>query len=184
MKRKNNNTDKVVLVDSHDREIGIMPKLEAHEKGVLHRAFSVFLFNYKGQMLLQQRADEKYHSAGLWSNTCCSHPLPGENVSDAAKRRLREEMGISCNLNSAFNFIYKVDFSNGLTEHEFDHVLLGIYNEAPEVNPEEVKDWKYVHVEELILDMRLNPDNYTAWFKICIEKVILHLKNKSFVKAA
>ena len=167
--------ENVVLVDRNDLEIGVMEKMEAHEKGVLHRAFSIFLFNSKGELLLQQRAIHKYHSGGLWTNTCCSHPRPGESLEIATQRRLMEEMGVECKVQPIFNFIYKKDFSNGLTEHELDHVFLGEFEGEPIVNAEEVENWKYAHPDEIKADIASNPEKYTAWFKICFAKVCLHL---------
>lgn len=157
--------DKVILVDENDLVIGTMPKLEAHEKGLLHRAFSVFIFNDKRETMLHQRADGKYHSPGLWSNTCCSHPREGETNVQAGERRLQEEMGFSVPLKKVFSFMYKTDFSNGLTEHEFDHVLIGKWNKDPNMNPEEVKDWKWVDMEVVRNDVKDNPNNYTVWFQ-------------------
>ncbi len=174
MNRINNINDHVILVDSNDHEIGVMPKLEAHQKGELHRAFSVFLFNSKGQLLLQQRAAEKYHSAGLWSNTCCSHPLPGEKIIDGGSRRLMEEMGISCELTPVFNFIYQVDLDNDLTEHEYDHVLFGNFDGLPLMDPDEVQNWKYISLRDLELQLILHPENYTEWLKLCFNKVVDH----------
>lgn len=171
----------VVLVDNKDNAIGSMAKLEAHQKGLLHRAFSVFIFNSKGELLLQQRALDKYHSAGLWSNTCCSHPRLNETILDAAKRRLNEELGIACELKNVFNFTYKANFDNGLIEHEFDYVLFGFSDEVPHINKQEVNDWKYISVPDLSTDLKLNATNYTAWLKDCFDKVIYHmdlLKNK------
>jgi isopentenyl-diphosphate Delta-isomerase len=164
-------SDFVILVDAKDKQIGIMPKLEAHEKGVLHRAFSVFIFNSKGEVLLQQRALSKYHSPGLWSNTCCSHPNPNESNGDAANRRLMEEMGMVCELQPVFSFIYQVAFENGLIEHEFDHVYFGKSDSLPEINKFEVNDWKYISVSDLLNEIRLNPNKYTEWLKKCIVKV-------------
>jgi isopentenyl-diphosphate delta-isomerase len=166
--------DQVILVDTNDNPIGIMPKLEAHEKGQLHRAFSVFIFNSNAELLLQQRAFEKYHSGGLWSNTCCSHPAPGETINKAAPRRLLEEMGISCELKYEFNFIYKANFENGLIEHEFDHVYFGFSDATPIINKEEVNDWKYSSLSSLIDDIKKTPSHYTVWLKDCIERVIQH----------
>lgn len=162
----------VILVDERDNEIGQMEKLAAHESGDLHRALSVFLFNSKGELLLQQRAWAKYHSPGLWTNTCCSHPRPGESSKDAAIRRLQEEMGMSCEIEKAFDFIYRAEFENGLIEHELDHVFIGSTDELPTINPEEVESWRYVSKESLIADIANNPDNYTVWFKICLPRVI------------
>lgn len=162
----------VILVDSNDVPIGKMNKLEAHEKGLLHRAISVLIFNSNGDWLLQQRAQEKYHSPLLWSNTACSHPEPGEQSIDAAKRRLNEEMGLSANLKFAFSFVYKVSFSNGLTEHEYDHVFIAKTNSTPVINKSEAQDFKYVSQTWLMADIKKNPENYTEWFKILVPKVI------------
>ena len=154
----------VVLVDENDREVGTMEKMEAHLKGVLHRAFSVIIVNDKGEMLLQQRALDKYHSGGLWTNACCSHPYPGEDIIAAGERRLYEEMGIKSKLDTIGSFIYQCKFSNGLTEHEFDHVLKGIYNEDPIINPEEVETFKWISLDRLKSTINLNPEQYTFWF--------------------
>jgi len=159
----------VILVDENDQEIGSMEKQEAHEKGLLHRAFSVFVFNENKELLLQQRALTKYHSAGLWTNTCCSHPRIGETIEQAAHRRLMEEMGFDCELNSKSSFIYKVAFENGLTEHEFDHILVGTFNGEICINPTEVKNIKWISLEELEIDLIKNNQNYTAWFKIIFD---------------
>lgn len=161
----------VILVDTEDNAIGEMEKMEAHEKGVLHRAFSVLIFDKQGNMLLQKRAKSKYHSGGLWTNACCSHPLPNELSEKAAKRRLMEEMGIDADPSFVFKFIYKAELDNNLTEHEYDHVFTTIYSEEPKVNPEEVEDWKYVSIEELKNDINENPEHYTAWFKIILKKM-------------
>ncbi len=162
--------ESVILVDEHDRETGIMPKLEAHEKGMLHRAFSVFIFNSRGEMLLQQRALGKYHSGGLWTNSCCSHPRHGESVIDAANRRLMEEMGMKCELTEKFSFVYKAAMEHGLTEYEYDHVLIGVTDVIPTVNLSEVSDYKYVTKEGLKYDIAVLPEDYTEWFKICINE--------------
>jgi isopentenyl-diphosphate delta-isomerase len=167
----------VILVDENDQQIGLMEKMEAHEKGLLHRAFSVFIFNDENQLLLQQRAKDKYHSGGLWTNTCCSHPREGESLLDAGKRRLHEEMGFSCPIETVFSFIYKAELDNNLIEHELDHVLIGNYNEAPKPNPDEVMDWKYVDLEWVVEDMKANPENYTAWFRIVFDNVKGHFLN-------
>jgi isopentenyl-diphosphate delta-isomerase len=161
----------VVLVDENDNEVGLMEKMEAHEKALLHRAFSIFLFNDKKELLLQQRAFSKYHSGGLWTNTCCSHPRKGESIEEAADRRLMEEMGITAPMEKAFSFIYKARFDNDLTEHELDHVVLGTFNGTPEINPEEVADWKYASMDSIASDMKANPDKYTAWFRIVFDEV-------------
>ena len=162
----------VILVDENDTEIGEMEKLKAHQTGTLHRAFSVFLFNQSNELLLQQRALAKYHSAGLWTNTCCSHPKQGETVLEAAKRRLYEEMGIECKLDFAFSFVYKADLENGLIEHELDHVFIGTYSDAPAFNPIEVCDWKYDSINNIISNLKLSPELFTAWFKPAFERVI------------
>jgi isopentenyl-diphosphate delta-isomerase len=154
-----------------------MPKMEAHEKAVLHRAFSVFVLNKKGELMLQQRAADKYHSPLLWTNTCCSHQRKGESNLEAGKRRLQEEMGFSCELKELFSFIYKAPFDNGLTEHELDHVMIGHYEGAPVINKEEVEDFKWMTLSNVKNDIATNPSNYTAWFKIIFEKFYKHLIN-------
>lgn len=158
--------EKVILVSKNDDQLGLMGKMEAHEKGVLHRAFSVFVFNNKGELLLQQRALEKYHSPGLWTNTCCSHQRDGESNIDAGKRRLQEEMGFSCALEEVFWFVYKASFENGLTEHELDHVMVGYYQDDPEINKEEVASFKWMSLEDIKADILNQPGLYTEWFKI------------------
>ena len=162
--------EQVILVDKKDNPIGLMPKMEAHEKAMLHRAFSVFIFNDKGQLMLQQRAAEKYHSPLLWTNTCCSHQRNGETNLEAGKRRLQEEMGFVTELQEVFSFIYKASFDNGLTEHELDHVMVGKFNDSPQINLDEVEAYKWMTMEEVKVDMELNPDKYTAWFKIIFKK--------------
>lgn len=156
----------VILVDENDNPVGTMPKMEAHEKAMLHRAFSVFILNANDEVLLQQRANDKYHSAGLWTNTCCSHPHPGEDTLGAARRRLKEEMGMEADLQFVFKFMYKAPFDNLLTEHEIDHVFIGKTDELPVINPEEVASYKYMKPEEIKLDMEQNPQSYTVWFRI------------------
>lgn len=163
--------EEVILVNTADEAIGTMEKLEAHEKGLLHRAFSVFIFNSKREMLMQKRAAHKYHSAGLWSNTCCSHPRPGEETRAAAKRRLEEEMGLSLELENQFSFIYETAFGNGLTEHEFDHVYFGFTDQDPQINPDEVSDFKWQSVEELKEELKKKPEIFSSWFKIAFEKI-------------
>lgn len=167
--------EQVVLVDQEDNQIGLMGKMEAHEKGLLHRAFSIFVFNSKGELLIQQRAHTKYHSAGEWANTCCSHQRDGESTLDAAHRRLQEEMGFDVELNEVFSFTYKKEFGNGLTEHEFDHVIFGQYDDAPVMNPEEVANWKYISIEDLKKDIELEPEKYTIWLQIALKEVETHL---------
>jgi isopentenyl-diphosphate Delta-isomerase len=161
----------VVLVDINDNAIGTMEKIEAHEKALLHRAFSVFIFNEKGQMLLQQRAYTKYHSGGLWTNACCSHPRSNENIEAAATRRLQEEMGFTTPLQKAFTFTYKANFDNGLVEHEYDHVLIGQYNNTIAFNTEEVAAYKYESLQQIEENIALNPSVFTAWFIIAFPKV-------------
>ena len=162
----------VILVDTADHELGIMEKIEAHEKAVLHRAFSVFIFNKSGELMLQQRAAHKYHSPLLWTNTCCSHQRLGESNTEAGKRRLKEEMGFEVDLDEKFHFIYKAEFDNGLTEHELDHVMLGYYNGEPTINPQEVASWKWIDMEVLEKDIIDNPQKYTAWFKIIFDRFV------------
>jgi len=165
----------VILVNEQDEQIGLMPKMEAHEKALLHRAFSVFVFNEHNELMLQQRALDKYHSPGLWTNTCCSHQRDGESNIEAGKRRLQEEMGFVVDLEESISFIYKAPFDNGLTEHEFDHVLLGKYNDSPIINPEEVASWKWMSLEEVKSEMIRHPEMYTAWFKIIFSKFYKHI---------
>jgi isopentenyl-diphosphate Delta-isomerase len=160
----------VIVVDEHDTETGTMPKMAAHTSGTLHRAFSVFIFNTKGKLLLQKRAEGKYHSAGLWSNTCCSHPRPGEDTRAAAQRRLKEEMGIDCELEEVFSFVYKVQLENDLIEHEFDHVFVGTSDAMPKPDEEEVSGYVYLSLEDVLEGVAAHPDNYTEWFKICVTK--------------
>jgi isopentenyl-diphosphate delta-isomerase len=162
--------ENVILVDKNDKQIGLMPKLEAHEKAVLHRAFSVFVLNSKNEIMLQQRAHHKYHSPLLWTNTCCSHQRDGESNIQAGSRRLFEEMGFKTELKELFHFIYKAPFDNGLTEHELDHVMIGYYNESPVVNPEEVEAWKWISIDEVKNDMQVRPEIYTVWFKIIFDE--------------
>lgn len=168
--------ERVVLIDENDCEIGTMAKMEAHEKALLHRAISVFIINSKGEWLLQRRAMHKYHSSGLWSNSACTHPRPGETYLEAAHRRLKEEMGMECELTQLFHFIYKGKLDNELTEHELDHVFVGYSDEIPNFNPEEVCDYKYIAYDDLSKDILAQPDNYTYWFKHVIENVQEHLK--------
>lgn len=162
--------ENVILVNANDEQIGLMPKLEAHEKAVLHRAFSVFVLNNKNEIMLQQRAQHKYHSPLLWTNTCCSHQRDGETNLQAGNRRLNEEMGFATELKELFHFIYKAPFDNGLTEHELDHVMIGYSNEEPKINPEEVHNWKWMGIEEVQKDILLHPEIYTVWFKIIFDK--------------
>lgn len=160
----------VILVDANDNQIGIMEKQEAHEKALLHRAFSIFVFNDNDELLLQQRAFNKYHSSGLWTNTCCGHPRPGENILQAAHRRLFEEMGFDCQLEQRHKFIYKAQFENGLTEHELDYILTGNYRNEININKDEVSGYKWVRLEWLQQDLQQNPQHYTEWFKIILKE--------------
>ena len=164
-------TEEVILVDEQDQAIGTIEKLEAHKKGLLHRAFSIFIFNDSGEILLQQRALNKYHSAGLWTNTCCSHPRPQEVTLDAAIRRLNEEMGLVCELQHKLHFIYKTNFDNGLIEHEFDHVFFGYTNQNPIINKNEAENYTWMQPQKIITEIENNPDNYTEWFKIAMKKL-------------
>lgn len=161
----------VILVDEQDKPTGILEKMEAHEKGLLHRAFSIFIFNSKGEMLLQQRALNKYHSGGLWTNACCSHPEPGEETLAAAKRRLAEEMGFDISIRKIFDFVYKAEFDNGLTEYEFDHVFAGEYNGAINFNKEEAMDFCFKDVESIRHSLHTHPQKYTAWFHLAFSKI-------------
>lgn len=174
--------ENVILVDEQDNEVGLMEKIEAHEKALLHRAFSVFIFNDKNELMLQQRAKHKYHSPLLWTNTCCSHQRKGESNIEAGKRRLQEEMGFSCDLEEVFSFIYKAPFDNGLTEHELDHVMIGYYNDEPKLNFDEVESYKWMSLEAVKGDMIKNPDSYTAWFKIIFEKSYEKIANFKLTK--
>jgi len=163
--------EEVVLVNEQDKAVGVIEKLEAHRKGLLHRAFSVFIFNSSQQLLLQKRALNKYHSAGLWTNTCCSHPRPEEEIIPAAQRRLWEEMAIKCTLVPVFTFIYKAHFDNGLIEHEYDHVFIGKTDNIPKINKEEADEWKYMALKDIKEDIIINPANYTEWFKLSYDRV-------------
>lgn len=178
---KKDTEEYVILVDENDIPSGIMEKMEAHEKGVLHRAFSFFIFNSSGEMLIQQRALTKYHSGGLWTNACCSHPRPDETVQSAAYRRMQEEMGLKCNPEFAFSFIYRAELDQNLIEHELDYVFTGVSDDIPVLNPDEVMDWKYITVTELRDSMQKKPELYTAWFKIVWEKVCEWKENQSLL---
>lgn len=172
-------SDQVILVNEKDEQVDVMDKMEAHKLGVLHRAFSIFIFNGNGEMLLQQRAHHKYHSGGLWTNACCSHPAPGESTDAAAARRLQEEMGFTAHLIKVFDFTYRAEFDNGLIEHEFDHVYLGLYNGDVYPNPDEVSDYSYKRLEDITTEMSEQPEMFTAWFHIAfplMEKWLI--KNK------
>jgi len=167
----------LILVDDHDKPWGKLEKDQVHQLGLLHRAFSVFIFNSKGELLLQKRADEKYHSGGLWTNTCCSHPRFGEELKDAVARRMQEEMGLTCETKFVFSFIYKASFENGLTEHEFDHVYYGTSDDVPQPNSSEVSEWKYIDLASLEKDLNLSPDKYTVWLKICLPRIMEHFRS-------
>jgi len=166
----------VVLVDQDDQKLGLMEKQQAHVAGLLHRAFSVFVFNSKGELMIQQRAASKYHSPTLWTNTCCSHPRDNETYEQAAHRRLEEEMGFDCELEYKFNFIYKAHLENDLIEHELDHVFIGTFDDEPKLNPEEVMAYRWVELDDLKKDMEKNPQNYTAWFKIIFEHYVSYIE--------
>lgn len=164
--------EEIILVNENDSQVGVMEKMEAHQKAMLHRAFSVFIFNSKGEMLLQQRALNKYHSGGLWTNACCSHPRPGELTANAAERRLQEEMGFSTQLTKIFNFTYKASFENGLTEYEFDHVFLGEYDGIISANESEVNSYSYKSLKDIELSLLQQPSDYTVWFHLAFPKVL------------
>lgn len=168
--------EQVILVNELDEQIGLMPKMEAHQKAVLHRAFSVFIINDNNEIMLQQRAYHKYHSPLLWTNTCCSHQREGETNIEAGTRRLHEEMGFKAELRELFSFIYKAPFDNGLTEHELDHVMIGYYNDEPKINPDEVSSWKWMGIEAVKQDMETNPQEYTVWFKIIFDQFYDHIR--------
>ena len=161
-----------------------MPKMEAHKKGILHRAFSVFIINSKNQILLQKRALNKYHSPGLWTNTCCSHQRINESSVSAGSRRLNEEMGMNANLEEIFTFKYRAPFDNGLIEHELDHILIGYSDKEPIINTDEVSEWKWMDVNYIIQDLKINPEDYTIWFKLIFNKFsnYLNKKNESYSK--
>lgn len=168
----------VILVNKKDNKTGKGEKLQVHRQGKLHRAFSVFIFNSKGEMLLQQRVKSKYHSGGLWSNACCSHPKPGEKTRTAAKKRLKEEMGFTCELKKIFSFIYKAKLG-ALTEYEFDHIFLGRFDGEPKPNKKEVRSWKWINLRQLKRDIKKNPEKYTFWFKRALDRVINYIKENS-----
>lgn len=166
----------VVHINDKNEVLGYVPKMEAHEKGLLHRAFSVLLFNSKGEWLIHRRALDKYHSPGLWTNTCCSHPFPSEATSTAAHRRLEEEMGMKCKIEKLFSFTYKAEFDNGLTEHEYDQVFIGFTDVKPVINKEEVCDWRYVSQDRLAEEINNYPENFTEWFKILFPKAVEEIR--------
>jgi isopentenyl-diphosphate Delta-isomerase len=164
--------DRVILVDESDREIGSAGKLEAHRDGKLHRAFSIFVFNSEGQLLLQKRSMKKYHSDGLWSNTCCSHPQPGEKMETEVLRKLQQEMGFQCELQWIFRFAYRIQFKNNLIENEIDHVFIGRFDGSPSPNPDEVDGWKWMDLEAVVKDVKLHPYTYSYWLTICLDQVL------------
>ncbi len=174
--------EEVILVNEKDEVLGTMPKMEAHEKAVLHRAFSVFVMNDLGETMLQQRASNKYHSPLLWTNTCCSHQRIGESNVEAGRRRLQEEMGFETDLKELFSFIYKAPFDNGLTEHELDHVMVGAYNKVPKINSGEVADWKWMLPSDIKSDIEKNPKFYTEWFKIIFDKFYDHITSQDILR--
>lgn len=169
----------VVLIDKNDQPLGLMEKQQAHHAGLLHRAFSVFVFNSKSELLIHQRAMSKYHSPGLWTNTCCSHPRENESYEQAAHRRLMEEMGFDCEIEEKFHFIYKAELEKGLFEHELDRVFTGFYEGEIDFNKEEVMDCKWISIDELKADMSRNPENYTVWFKIIFEEYLAKLSDEN-----
>ena len=168
----------VILVDENDTPIGLMEKHAAHNGPHLHRAFSIFIFNSNGELLLQQRALSKYHSPGLWTNTCCSHPRQGETLEQATSRRLMEEMGICCEMKEAYTFIYQAPVGQGLTEHELDHVWIGHSDAIPFINKEEVESWKYMRIDDISADIQAHPNCYTEWFKITFDSLVSHISKK------
>ena len=175
----------VILVDENDKEVGKMEKQRAHLEGQLHRAVSVFVFNSKTELLLQQRSHTKYHSGKLWTNTCCTHPQPGETTHHAAVRRLKQEMGLKCDLTEAYSFEYRAHLDHGMTEHEYDHVFIGISDDVPVPNDDEVAGWKYMNTADLAADIKIHPESYTEWFKICMNqwqsKLFPPKKDKQYV---
>jgi isopentenyl-diphosphate delta-isomerase len=165
----------VVLVDEDDNPLGVMEKIKAHREAQLHRAVSVFIIDSRGRWILQKRALDKYHSKGLWTNACCTHPYPGESDQEAAKRRLAEEMGLKCEIKEVFSFIYREELDNNLTEHELDHVFVGVTDQEPVINKNEVLDWKRISFDEMKRDIHSNPARYTVWFRKIFEKVHSHI---------
>lgn len=169
--------EKVILVNEQDEELGLMEKMEAHRKGLLHRAFSVFVLNQKGELLLQQRALHKYHSGGLWTNTCCSHPRQGEDPESAAHRRMEEEMGFDCPMEKALEFTYRAELDKGMTEHEYDHLFIGRFEGTPKINPDEVMEYRWQDLDELDAHITAHPEEYTAWFKIIWKEFLTKVKS-------
>jgi isopentenyl-diphosphate delta-isomerase len=170
--------EKVILVNEQDSELGLMEKMEAHRRGLLHRAFSVFVLNSKRELMLQQRALEKYHSGGLWTNTCCSHPRKGETVEQAAHRRMQEEMGFDCSLAKELEFTYRAELDKNMIEHEYDHLFIGYYEGEPQLNREEAMNWRWVDVDILAKEIQERPEEFTAWFKIIYQQFMQAIKTK------
>ena len=168
--------EQVILVDANDTEIGTMGKMEVHKRGLLHRAFSIFVFSPQGEMLLQKRASSKYHSGGLWSNSCCGHPRPGESIQDATNRRLMEELGIRCDMRELITNTYNFPLDEVMTEHELNHVCTGTWEGVPNPNVEEVEDWKFISLSELEEEIRTNSGKYTSWFKHLLKPVLANHK--------
>ena len=164
--------EEIIYVDEYDREIGRGGKLEAHQKGFLHRAISIFVFNSQGELMLQKRSKTKYHSGSLWSNTCCSHPRPGEDITAAAHRRLQEEMGFDCELKHVHHLLYRIEFQNGLIENEYDHMFIGESNTTPTPNPDEAEDWKWASQDFLTKDMAAHPEQYSYWFRLSLKDIL------------
>lgn len=169
--------EQVILVNEEDNELGVMEKMEVHQKGLLHRAFSVFIFNSQGELLLQQRALNKYHSGGLWTNTCCSHPRKGETTLQAAHRRLQEEMGMTCELQHMFHFVYRAELNDGLSEHELDHVFMGISDDLPQLNPNEAMAYQYMPADVLEQNIQQHPEQYTVWLRLSFAELRKHMLN-------
>jgi isopentenyl-diphosphate delta-isomerase len=172
----------VILVDENDNQLGLLEKMEAHRKALLHRAVSVFIIGSDGEWILQKRAYDKYHSKGLWTNACCTHPLPGETVQEAANRRLMEEMGIQCDLKKLFAFVYKTKLENELTEYEYDHVFIGVSDNIPVINTAEVVDWEKISFDQLHQHLIEHPDFYTCWFKEIYQKVNAQIINEKYIE--
>jgi isopentenyl-diphosphate delta-isomerase len=170
--------EQVILVNERDEVVGAEEKIKAHLEGSLHRAFSIFVFNASGRLLLQRRSSVKYHSKGLWTNTCCGHPRPGESIEDASHRRLREEMGFDCDVRESFKFIYRAHLDNNLIEHECDHILVGEFDGNPDPCKDEVDEWKWVELATLKLDMQMNPASYTYWFKLSLDALVTRLRQE------
>lgn len=168
--------EKVILVNEQDEWVGLADKMEAHQNGLLHRAFSVFVLNSKDELLIQKRADNKYHSARLWSNTCCSHPRKGESTFAAAHRRLQEELGFDCDIEKAFTFRYKSDVGNGLIENEYDHIYIGYFDDEPKLNTEEAQDSRFISIHELEEWIKAEPGAFTVWLKLVLPRFIQHIK--------